>query len=746
MTGFLRPPKQPTPPSPGPPTSFGDRFGAAWERESIMTDAWHTRYRAKVEILSDLSESITGDPDAWWKTQDDSRLEPPRPNPQNVDRLAQGWLDALPRESDPQRYKNAPENFDALMGLVDAEQKRQLDEANAVLGRAPGGAFGAETLGAMARASTDEAGVAAAVAGFGLGQAAAVPGRAALSIFRTALVEGTLNAGAEAMTLPKQIEMAEQLDQPEPNPWFQLSIAAGGGAILGGGLQGLAEGLKLALPDRMMQARAEKHAGDPAGVVAAGQAVQAGEPRLLPDSPRATPPSRNRDGLDVMGSDFDRVADAVVWQESRGARYRKDGTVITSPKGAIGEWQVMPATARSPGYGIAPARLDDLDDVARLGREYLQAMLREADGDLDVALAGYNWGMGRAKKWAARGKNMDELPAETRAYIKAIRGRLELGPAGGLGFDAAPRRFHHADIKELPEIYQWKTGGPRTGVLRGELFSDEKAGAILVHERTDGTLYVADGHERLAQARESDAALYGVVLREADGWTEEAVIARAGIVDYLDGLSDPEGMVRTLARRQATEAVRKREPSLFGRKVGANAERRRERMVRQETDAIMEAQPSAVPRREDAPIAQGVEAATGPDAAAVFRDAARDLPNASLGTIVADIADHVRGRLPAGARRGAGDQVGIRDRQGAAEGVSPEALKEFAEPHGEAVTIAADEGLRSARLAVETDGDFEVQVDGGTARASEVIADLDRDADFMGALDACPTGKTKVAA
>ena len=44
------------------------------------------------------------------------------------------------------------------------------------------------------------------------------------------------------------------------------------------------------------------------------------------------------------------------------------------------------------------------------------------------------------------------------------------------------------------------------------------AGTVVVHERLDGTKYIADGHHRLALARESGITeLQAIVLREADG-------------------------------------------------------------------------------------------------------------------------------------------------------------------------------------------------------------------------------------
>ncbi len=60
--------------------------------------------------------------------------------------------------------------------------------------------------------------------------------------------------------------------------------------------------------------------------------------------------------------------------ESRGKRYGKGGEILTSPKGAQGEMQVMPATSRDPGFGVAPAKDGSPDELARVGRDYIAAM------------------------------------------------------------------------------------------------------------------------------------------------------------------------------------------------------------------------------------------------------------------------------------------------------------------------------------------------------------------------------------
>ena len=139
---------------------------------------------------------------------------------------------------------------------------------------------------------------------------------------------------------------------------------------------------------------------------------------------------------------FEEIAAAVKQAESGGKRYKDDGkTLTTSAKGALGEMQVMPKTIRDPGYGVVPARDKSPDEIARVGRDYLQAMLGKY-GDMDKALAAYNWGPGSTDKWIAAGAKLEKLPEETRTYIQRVKGFLEDKPvtAGVSRETPAPRK------------------------------------------------------------------------------------------------------------------------------------------------------------------------------------------------------------------------------------------------------------------------------------------------------------------
>jgi len=95
-----------------------------------------------------------------------------------------------------------------------------------------------------------------------------------------------------------------------------------------------------------------------------------------------------------------------------------------SSKGARGLMQVMPATARKPGYGVKPAKNESKAEYVRVGKDYAKAMYNEFDGDIEAVLAAYNMGPGATKKWIERGRDKSKLPTETRKYIPKVQAEL----------------------------------------------------------------------------------------------------------------------------------------------------------------------------------------------------------------------------------------------------------------------------------------------------------------------------------
>lgn len=82
-----------------------------------------------------------------------------------------------------------------------------------------------------------------------------------------------------------------------------------------------------------------------------------------------------------------------------------------SHAGAQGLMQLMPATAR--GLGVS----DPFDPEQNVmgGTRFLKSLLERYNGDLDSALAAYNWGPGNVDR------RPDRLPRETRDYLVKVK-------------------------------------------------------------------------------------------------------------------------------------------------------------------------------------------------------------------------------------------------------------------------------------------------------------------------------------
>ncbi len=99
-----------------------------------------------------------------------------------------------------------------------------------------------------------------------------------------------------------------------------------------------------------------------------------------------------------------------------------------SPKGAKGPFQFMDGTAR--GLGLKGMDVYDPHKSADAAARYLRYLLDATGGDLEKALASYNWGLGNVQK-----KGMDNLPSETRNYVPKVMAGMR--PGAGMAVDRA---------------------------------------------------------------------------------------------------------------------------------------------------------------------------------------------------------------------------------------------------------------------------------------------------------------------
>ncbi|HSB28060.1 MAG TPA: lytic transglycosylase domain-containing protein [Pyrinomonadaceae bacterium] len=103
-----------------------------------------------------------------------------------------------------------------------------------------------------------------------------------------------------------------------------------------------------------------------------------------------------------------RFIHAVIWQES------KYQTAARSHAGAEGLMQLMPDTAKRFGC----SHPDNPEDNVEAGTKYLSWLLKRFDGNVQLALAGYNAGEGNVDKY-------NGVPPfnETQNYVRIISER-----------------------------------------------------------------------------------------------------------------------------------------------------------------------------------------------------------------------------------------------------------------------------------------------------------------------------------
>jgi soluble lytic murein transglycosylase len=145
----------------------------------------------------------------------------------------------------------------------------------------------------------------------------------------------------------------------------------------------------------------------------------------------------------IQTGDAERAFNIAVGTESGGRQFGKDGQPLTSPKGAIGIAQVMPATgpeaAKLAGVEWDENRYKtDANYNKALGLAYFQKQLQDNGGDVQKAWAAYNAGPGAlqaAIKKAEQSVRLNQTEGNEglrRQKQQGLRGRAGPGAAPGL--------------------------------------------------------------------------------------------------------------------------------------------------------------------------------------------------------------------------------------------------------------------------------------------------------------------------
>lgn len=224
---------------------------------------------------------------------------------------------------------------------------------------------------------------------------------------------------------------------------------------------------------------------------------------------------------------------AVMRQESGG------NPSAVSPKGALGAFQFMPATAKQ--YNIDP--LDPVQSADGAARMYAD-LSNKYSGDVPSMLAAYNWGQGNVDR-----KGLQNASTETREYIQNISANLSQPPESDL-----PAGFvmDGAD-SQIPEGFEIDASEPKA-------ITTEKPGAFVDTAKTigsnllGGALDVAMTVPNLLNQAVAGPQMLGRAL--ADGVSEEVTGMKAEprgeLWQPFFGSGDVEGALGTAYSPQTT--------------------------------------------------------------------------------------------------------------------------------------------------------------------------------------------------
>lgn len=267
----------------------------------------------------------------------------------------------------------------------------------------------------------------------------------------------------------------------------------------------------------------------------------------------------------------ERLTELVKMAESGGKRYGAGGVILTSTKGAKGEMQVLDSTNKDPGYGVVPARDNSPDERARVGRDYLKAMLREFPDDYRKGLAAYNAGAGRvqqAMEQAAKGRSgsadwLSYMPEETKAYVAKISGQFEKGDGtptlptlqslheqvrNTIPPDQPQRRKIALDevTRQYEETLKAKKQGEDENIARGYQWLDQNGGRFSQMPANLRANIPAKDYDNMRN--------YGVRVAKGDDITDPVVFQKMATDDkWLAGLTDAQFYMHSRQLSQADQ-------------------------------------------------------------------------------------------------------------------------------------------------------------------------------------------------
>jgi len=258
----------------------------------------------------------------------------------------------------------------------------------------------------------------------------------------------------------------------------------------------------------------------------------------------------------MQPTDLDRVMNITMQSESGGKRYGANGQLLTSPKGAKGEMQVMDATNSNPGFGVKPAKDDSPEERARVGRDYLTAMIRRYGGDMQKAWAAYNAGPDALDKAMVTAKEQNDpewqifLPRETQDYVAKNMRALD----AGVGTPSRPtlQEVHEkvraslagqrpervkVAIEESTRLYKEQTDA----IKQRDDEATAAAQRALVENGGSWSGLPASVRNAVPPGKVDDLMNFGARVAKGDNTTDPIVFQKMATDDkWLKGMSDAE--------------------------------------------------------------------------------------------------------------------------------------------------------------------------------------------------------------
>lgn len=256
----------------------------------------------------------------------------------------------------------------------------------------------------------------------------------------------------------------------------------------------------------------------------------------------------------------------LIDQESR---FKVDAL---SPKGAYGPAQLMPDTAAELGVN----REDPRENIFG-GAKYLSQLLNQF-GEMPLALAAYNAGMGNVKKYGG-------VPPfkETQNYLKAILGSTDGQPLNAMRNNAMVGNMQTPPI--FPPQQQKQQGGLR-GLLQGFMQPSEATGltgpenfaaaldALILPQARMGEQIRARGSQRL-QTQSRNKTIETLKQRAAQGDKLAAMVLQglqSGAYDAKTAMSLYMGKMLEAPKDTRTSQIKNYEYWISKGKTPAEAE------------------------------------------------------------------------------------------------------------------------------------------------------------------------------